>query len=78
MSNASRIASLLRMRHPDEYTPEGQEIIWRQAADALAAAQAALDRVRALHVESTYGGWCGADSKTWPCPTCVALDGPGE
>jgi hypothetical protein len=43
-------------------------------------ALATIARVRALHVIDkdfdVRRPWCASDKMLWPCPTCVALDGP--
>ncbi len=68
-----------------DYTDEGSEIVLRQLADVrreLVAARAALDRVRARHVETNPGpdrdghSWCGEDGLDWPCPTVEHLADP--
>lgn len=41
-------------------------------------AEAAIERVKALHVMEHARGhqWCLQDQRTWPCPTIVALKEP--
>lgn len=41
----------------------------------LTAAQAAIQRVRELHVSSLEGRWCATCRGPYPCPTVRALDG---
>lgn len=67
----------------DEY---GRQVR-KQLADAqaeLAAAEARIAAVRALHHPSMSGRDCesccdySGDPLPWPCPTITALDGPAE
>lgn len=49
-----------------------------QLATDLIAAEAAIARVRELHVPDAAEVWCDGCGLGWPCPTIRALDGPGS
>lgn len=48
----------------------------RHEAATVAEANAALDRVRALHTKTTPTPLCNECELPWPCETTRAIDGP--
>ncbi len=54
-------------------TAEGAADRYDEIRVSLDALRAVVNSIEQIHHESTYGGWCSADLKTWPCPTSDAL-----
>ncbi|MFE0132424.1 hypothetical protein ACFWY6_12755 [Streptomyces sp. NPDC059037] len=63
----------------DAVTAETKRLMERRTAtlrERAVRAEAAIERVRALHLKYEDSEHCQHDGEQWPCPTLAALDEP--